>query len=69
MVFGYGTIGMLLTPVTGTDMTRLPRLCCHRRSVLGINEEMLSLDFHRQERAYYKIVKLFSVKALAVVKE
>jgi hypothetical protein len=63
MVFGHGTIRMLSTQVTGTHMTRLPRLACHRHSVLGSNDERLALDSHRQERAYYKIVKSFSVKA------
>jgi hypothetical protein len=63
MVFRHGAIGMLPTHCTGTDMTGVLRLCCHRRSALGLEAERLALDSHHQERAYYKIVKLFSVNA------
>jgi hypothetical protein len=59
MVFCHTTIRMLSTHVTGADMIRLSRLRCHRHSFLDIDGELLRLDPHRQERAYYKIVKLF----------
>jgi hypothetical protein len=59
MVFRLSAIGMLPTDLTGADMNRLSRLPCHRRSLLGADRDILKLDSHRQERAYYKNIKLF----------
>jgi hypothetical protein len=59
MVFCHSAVWMLPTHFTGADMVRVSRLRCHRRSFLGIDAELLQRDSHRQERAYYKTVKLF----------
>jgi hypothetical protein len=58
MVFSHSAIGMLPTHVTGTDMTRLLRLFCHRRSVLGIDGEISHLT-PSPRTSLLQIVKLF----------